>query len=304
MKTAMAHNKKFPLLLLLAWCQLSAYSVTHLEFSAKIKNDAGAPLAGIIVSVYKGSQKIDVEGTDKDGKFEINLDYDGNYKIIVEHPLYEVLIIKLDTKIPEKNKKWTYSYATTVTMIKKKKGHEPKYDNNPVMFVSFLTAKDKFGTKTPYEVTYTYVPVKENPAASEQTKSEEKEEAAVKEAPEQTTVTDETALPQEKQEEQGAMSSGHQASLREAKAEEKIPVPTIVSPNKKAKKRAESFVKQDARSTAAKTLLEQMEREKTGSRNKELNDYITKAKSKRTFLEEVAASKRTMKQQAMRIRAD
>jgi len=39
MKTAMAHNKKFPLLLLLAWCQLSAYSVTHLEFSAKIKND-------------------------------------------------------------------------------------------------------------------------------------------------------------------------------------------------------------------------------------------------------------------------
>lgn len=255
-----------------------------LEYTLKL-TDNKIGLSHAVATIYKNNQKIDISGANSNGEILINLPYNGNYKIVAEEIGHEPLTINVNTTIPKEYLKSTYTYVTSFEMVKKKPGFKPAYKKDAVMKVVYLPNKDNFGTREQFELSYEYVPIPDTPKEKEQTPTKKPEESI----PEPKSNLADIKKPN---------NSQNQPLTDTAKNNVSTPSPTTVfvaKPETGKPEKAKEIADQERRNNDAKVLRGALEREKEKDSDQEMRNFITKSRSRRTFLEEIADSRRETK---------
>ena len=249
-----------------------------LEFTVTVKSGKSG-LSHAVATIFENNKKVGIEGANSEGAILLKLDYNKKFRIVVEEIQHEPLIINVNSTLPKDKSKYTYLYGTTFEMVEKKPGYKPVYKKGSEMNIEYLSNKDNFGTKGSFEISYEYEPVKETPKQEQPIANNNNSKPDIstnKPVAEKPVSTDNPA--------NNITPSNSPVATENPPVAEKPNEPQRLYP-----------IEQEARNKKSKALLSDLEKEKEQNTDRELKNFVVKSRSRRTFLEEIADSKRSAK---------
>lgn len=245
----------FTLTVILGWSQ------TYLELEATAIEEDGRKIDSPILEIYSEDRLVMKSEGNSSGVVIGKMDYDQIYRVILSKPGYEPTVLLINSLLPDSNKKYVYTYAPKIPLIRSKKGMKVKYIGDPVMRVAYLKKKDGFGMIIQFEPTYEYVPDERKPTEALAEAKEVQEEIH---GPEDTVKTGDPIIPDAQSDPQ-AIVDAKRIGLEEER-------------NNQAR--------------VQKGKLDEVQRK---SHELDLENLLQKALTRRKFLEEIADSKRQNK---------
>ena len=291
-----------------------------LEINGQVDKD-GKPFKGAIVKVLKNGKAVEEKTTNKKGKFTVMLDLNLKYTLEVTKPLHVTKRITVNTKCPQTIEPWPFFLA--VKLFEYVPGVDYSIYARPMAKIQFFSDEGTFDydfgygkkvgpqqRKTDAETAKKLNEYKK--AESGMTEPERQERlkerkasfdefkrtggvrisAPEKKGTEETIVDREEDKFKQKLENEKRKAAAEREILNAMSEEDKVKRLADI----KRQKRAESMLEKGVRNLQSKILKDKLLHETEDDLSTEMQGFLTKAKSKRSFLEEIADSKRTIKQ--------
>ncbi len=268
--------KKILFFILLATLLQFKVHAKFVEIIIKPKDGTGKPIVTALAIVYYEGKKETSFSCDQNGEILVKLDFDKKYTIEKEKKKFEKGLYKVNTFVPKELQKDIYSFKTSIPLIYKKEGYKVVYTEEPVIEIFYIAEKDKFGLKQTLPA-YNYVPL---------------EPALAENKPSNTVVNNEkTNTISTPKNSENTNSTPNEVKNTSETPQVVNPV-LLGSPNNERQK----DIEREQRIIKSRSINTNLDRELEAEEEKEVANYTTLALRRRSFLEEVADSRRFLKQ--------
>lgn len=97
----------------------------------------------------------------QDANLNVKLDYNKDFIVVIDAEGYEPSEIHVDTRLPDEMLKYVYEYTLTIKLIPSRRGFDVQYTGDPAVYLAYKRGKDSFGMINPVTPSYSYIPAED-----------------------------------------------------------------------------------------------------------------------------------------------
>lgn len=260
---------------------------TYFEFVIKVKDESEKSLPNSYATAYVDGKKQAEFKADANGEVLTKLDFGKKYIVEVEDKNHEKIEFRVNTNIPNEMQKYVYNFKTTIRLIRKKEGYKVVYTENPSIDVFYNKEKDKFALHQEFVASYNYVPINQSSTANNA--NNQSTNTVANNAVKNNTTTNAQNNANNQSTNQPITNNNTPKNIEEnPKNMDDLPTPKNA--------REDREIEIEKRLNEAKTTMVNADKDIEQEKGKELSNYSTLAMHRRSFLEEIAESRRFLKQ--------